>query len=698
MSATSANALPQAISAVSPEFKKAATRSVIAIIGFIVVYFSLIALALGIVALSCWGGLSIIMLRPSFYTLLIGAGLMGAGVMIFIFLIKFLFATNKEDDSDSVEITAADQPELVQAIYELAEAIGTPKPKKIFLSPDVNACVFYNSSFWSMFFPVRKNLKIGLGLVNALNVSELKAVIAHEFGHFSQRSMKVGSWVYSVNKIIYNMLFNNTGYANSLQSMANVHGIFSFFAMITARVVQGIQWVLHQVFRMVNKTYMSLSRQMEFHADLIAASVCGSNNIINSLLRIEYAQLCFNSTMEMCNKAWKDKAVVNNFYNDHGIMLKKIAQLNNISLVDGLPVLEDRKAVHTNRINYKDQWASHPTTPERKAYLDQFELASEVNTASAWSLFTNAEELKATMTQHFYNAISKEEIKSELDEKEFEQIAEKHFKDNSLPGLFKEFYNDRQVATFDAEAVALQPFTLVSFDQVLSEDAAVLPRKVQMLQQDIAVLKGIINKEIQTDSFDFDGQKYPRKKAAEILAILESELEKDEKELQQLDATLFRYFYAIAPFTEAEALKVSWKDYFSNMNRGDQFLNNANRIVQLLAPVFQGQQLQIEHINAMSQDLKQNQEPGFKKELQYWHNQGAFNDDAALKETLEKFIASDYQYFSGNSFFDTELIALNHLVHGGWELINSCLFKQFKSITETQAAIYTNKMAAELIR
>jgi len=33
---------------------------------------------------------------------------------------------------------------------------------------------FYNSSFWSMFLPVRKNLEIGLGLVNSINISEFK--------------------------------------------------------------------------------------------------------------------------------------------------------------------------------------------------------------------------------------------------------------------------------------------------------------------------------------------------------------------------------------------------------------------------------------------------------------------------------------------------------------------------------------------
>jgi hypothetical protein len=36
----------------------------------------------------------------------------------------------------------------------------------------------------------KKNLTIGIGLINSTSVGELKTILAHEFGHFSQRSMK----------------------------------------------------------------------------------------------------------------------------------------------------------------------------------------------------------------------------------------------------------------------------------------------------------------------------------------------------------------------------------------------------------------------------------------------------------------------------------------------------------------------------
>ena len=67
-----------------------------------------------------------------------------------------------------------------------APKTAAPLPHRVFVSHEVNACVFFNQSFWSLIIPAKKNLLIGLGLVNRLNLTEFKAVLAHEFGHFSQ--------------------------------------------------------------------------------------------------------------------------------------------------------------------------------------------------------------------------------------------------------------------------------------------------------------------------------------------------------------------------------------------------------------------------------------------------------------------------------------------------------------------------------
>jgi Zn-dependent protease with chaperone function len=672
----------------SPQFKKEAAKSVTAIIGFIVVYLLLFVLSLALVGFCFYGGLFILSARISFYTILFSLGIIGCGVMIFVFLVKFLFSESKADNSDSLEITREEQPVLFQTILALAEETGAPKPKKIFLSPDVNAAVFYNSSFWSMFFPVKKNLKIGLGLVNVLNVSELKAVIAHEFGHFSQRSMKVGSWVYQVNKIIYDMLFNNQDYVKSLSSFANVHGIVAICVQLTFKVVQGIQWVLHQMFKVVNSSYLSLSRQMEFHADLVAASVCGSNNITNALRRSEFADTCFAATMNVCNTVWKEQKVVTNFFTHHRSVVAHLSTLNQLSLVGGLPILkEDEESSGGNRVNVKDQWASHPTLQERKAYLDTYELSAPVDAAPAWTLFQNEDEWKEKLTKLVYRNVSESDIKGHIDEVQFEALLTKQLQSFSYPIVFKEFYNNREVNSFGPEAVVHEPFVLQPFENILTEETVLLPKKFQYLQQDIAVLQAIVKKEVVTSSFDFDGQKFRRNEAAAVLAQLEGEKEAMQKQLDALDQTVFRYFYAVSPLSEAEDLKAAYQRYFSLRSKSDESLEMMNRMMEVLGPVFHGETMSIETIQAMVKKLKDVHEPAFKRLLNDWLAIGAFNADVSVKAAAEKFTMTRYEYFAGNSFFDNELFELNQLVQDSWRCISHFVFSRFKAITETQAAI-----------
>jgi hypothetical protein len=47
-------------------------------------------------------------------------------------MIKFLFATSKADEMDSIEITEEEQPKLFEVIYDLAKQARTSKPKKVF--------------------------------------------------------------------------------------------------------------------------------------------------------------------------------------------------------------------------------------------------------------------------------------------------------------------------------------------------------------------------------------------------------------------------------------------------------------------------------------------------------------------------------------------------------------------------------------
>ena len=112
-----------------------------------------------------------------------------SAALIAIFFIKGLFFKKHAGGSKDFEITREQQPRLFEFLDRLAAETKAPRPHKVFLSGGVNACVFYDLSILNFLLPSRKNLEIGLGLVNSLTLTEFKAVLAHEFGHFAQSTM-----------------------------------------------------------------------------------------------------------------------------------------------------------------------------------------------------------------------------------------------------------------------------------------------------------------------------------------------------------------------------------------------------------------------------------------------------------------------------------------------------------------------------
>ena len=297
----------------SASFKTEVKKVMGSVMLFFIVYIILVILSVTLAIVCVFIGIAVLSVGH-WLAIVAGAGIISIGIMVFAFLVKFIFSVKKFDDSGSIEITEADEPRLFNFIHQLTKDTQTQFPKKIVISPEVNACVYYNDSFWSMMFPVKKNLQIGLGLVNSLTLTEFKAVMAHEFGHFSQRSMKLGSFVYNVNKAVYNLLYENKDFGSFLQGWGNLHWAIGIFVWLTVQIIKLIQKILQGMYSLINKNYMGLSREMEFHADTVAASVSGGNNLISSLRKIEISDVCYNIVIQKANEYLPDSGVFENVY------------------------------------------------------------------------------------------------------------------------------------------------------------------------------------------------------------------------------------------------------------------------------------------------------------------------------------------------------------------------------------------------
>ena len=100
-----------------------------------------------------------------------------------------------------LEIFEDEHPKLFDFIDKVCEETGAEQPKHVYVDYRVNAGRDADTSrSFTCSSRRAEACCIGLGLVNCVNLTEFKAVLAHEFGHFSQKSMKLGTYVYVVHR------------------------------------------------------------------------------------------------------------------------------------------------------------------------------------------------------------------------------------------------------------------------------------------------------------------------------------------------------------------------------------------------------------------------------------------------------------------------------------------------------------------
>ncbi|MEW2413701.1 M48 family metallopeptidase [Streptomyces sp. NPDC046866] len=96
----------------------------------------------------------------------------------------FMLRTPKGEPVPGVPVTEAQEPALWQAVREVAAQVGTRVPDEIVLIADVNAAVSEDARLLGL-LPGTRRLYIGLPLMTGFDEMQLRAVLAHEMGHYA---------------------------------------------------------------------------------------------------------------------------------------------------------------------------------------------------------------------------------------------------------------------------------------------------------------------------------------------------------------------------------------------------------------------------------------------------------------------------------------------------------------------------------
>jgi Zn-dependent protease with chaperone function len=273
-----------------------------------------------------------------------------------------------------------DCPKLWKAIDEVAQRVDTEAPDELYISPGADFCVYqHGRGPFGVFGSRKRVLTLGLCVMNFLTVSELKAILAHEFAHFSHADTYWNRFLFQVTLSLRTVM----------REMARTGGTLTW--------VNPFYWF----FWLYSKTYSMLSagfsRSREFLADRMACSLYGSDVFARGLRKVITDGSHFEGTVysNIVRLLRQKKAYVNMY-----LAFRKFRD-------EGMTEDERRKLHKKLLKDNPSMFASHPTFQERMEAAKPLPRATKTEDTPSLQLFEKPEKTEQELTDFLTNVVSR---------------------------------------------------------------------------------------------------------------------------------------------------------------------------------------------------------------------------------------------------------------------------------------------------
>ena len=250
------------------------------------------------------------------------------------------------------EVSAGEAPQLWALVTALAETAGTRGPDRIRLTADPNAAVSEESRLFGM-LGGRRRMYLGIPLLLGLSVTQLRAVLAHEFGHYSSAHTRLGPIAYRGRQAVDGVMGVLQGNANWLMRILG-------FAL---RIPAGIYVLLS----------LAISRSQEREADRLMVQVAGRVEAQEALRDVaviqNYWDLYRTTFLDVC---WMEDfaTTAEGFFGGFSRMLDACAEELAEARMDVTAIPSGAPAEKTRQDFARELLATHPPIPERIAALE----------------------------------------------------------------------------------------------------------------------------------------------------------------------------------------------------------------------------------------------------------------------------------------------------------------------------------------
>ena len=246
-------------------------------------------------------------------------------------------------------------------------------------------------------------------MVNVLRIDELKAVLAHEFGHFAQGSMLVGRWVYVAQQIISHMVATRDWFDKIVRFISRSDIRIAWVGWILSLIIWSVRSLMDTFFSLVIMAERALSREMEFNADLVAVSVTGSDPLVNALHKLQAADHAWQTALDVANSKASQGHVLEDLFDAQKTTITEMRRILDDQTYGATPVLKPGDQAETYRAFDKESarppqmWATHPQNRDREDNAKAVYVPAVNDERDAWVIFSDAEKIKRAISLRFYN-------------------------------------------------------------------------------------------------------------------------------------------------------------------------------------------------------------------------------------------------------------------------------------------------------
>jgi Zn-dependent protease with chaperone function len=198
------------------------------------------------------------------------------GVLLLVFLVRPFFSSYLKEPS--LMLSKTSESDFFELVHALCDSVGAPRPTKIYVNNSVNAYASFDGGLNGL---ITNKLVLGIGmpLFNGMSAQQLVGILAHEFGHFTQRGGMIATYLINrVNGWLYSRAYTRDSFDETVERWYE-ESEFSYWyisVVILRACIASTRALFKQLFNLSMKVSMSLSRDMEYHADSFEAEVSGS--------------------------------------------------------------------------------------------------------------------------------------------------------------------------------------------------------------------------------------------------------------------------------------------------------------------------------------------------------------------------------------------------------------------------------------